>query len=424
MQSDQINEAMRETARGREVIDYYKTLNLPRTCNESQLLAKLKLLYRLWQERSGTIVSADEEQMCLIQESMASITHAIVTLTDAANRRAFDRQLDAARSADGMDAQPEAEPQSAYERADRCYREGQPELAQRYAKEAVEGGADHAGAHALLARCHYDMGEYQEALDVLDHALCIYQHVPGLDNLRIRYLMRLGEYGKAHEALDKSLATEGADRNFLLAEAQYLAYCTARDAHTKEAQLQVMRRLATTMEEGRRAEDLQTMARYMAHNLYAEADRLYLFAEDGKRLFTEKAHCEASLRLLSTAYRLNPEPYIEALWANARVLGESVYDERNRPAIYFQIGLSVAIVLFALSSLRYGLQSFCLLLGGLVLLNAYMTHKHNYVARWVLQRAAYTNMREPRTTATMGLLRVPRFIYRVLRKIFRENLPA
>lgn len=161
--------------------DLYKELDLDRSWDEKTIKDRLKDIQKLWTMRQSAC--NDKEQLMLIDKILSAVEDGYRYLIKAIKRRQYDEALDKAYKDGVIKDEIEQKLKSLIEQAMAYYRKGNIKLAAKCAQEAIDGHINDPAAYDLLARCHFDMQNYQKALDVVDAGVAVFQ-----DNIDLHWL--------------------------------------------------------------------------------------------------------------------------------------------------------------------------------------------------------------------------------------------
>lgn len=152
--------------------DLYKELELDRSWDEKTIKDKLKELQKLWTQRQSA--TNDKEQLLLIDKVLSAIEDGYRYLVKAVKRQQYDEALDKAYKDGLIHDETEEKLKSLIDQAKQYYRRGNIKLAAQCAQQAIDGKVNDPSAYDILARCHYDMHNYQRAIDTVDAGVAVY----------------------------------------------------------------------------------------------------------------------------------------------------------------------------------------------------------------------------------------------------------
>lgn len=146
--------------------DLYKELELERSWDESSIKTRLKEIQRMWTKRQSAC--NDKDELLIIDELLKKVEEGFRYLIKVVRRKEYDEALDKAYKDGKIKDNIEEKMQSLLDQARQYYRKGNIKLASNCAQEAIDGKINDVEAYDILARCHYDMQNYDKALQVVD----------------------------------------------------------------------------------------------------------------------------------------------------------------------------------------------------------------------------------------------------------------
>ena len=152
--------------------DLYKELELDRSWDETTIKTRLKELQRLWTKRQSAC--NDKEQLLLIDEILMKVSEGFRYLVKALKRKEYDEVLDKAYKEGKIKDNVEVKLNNLVDEARRYYRKGNIKLAVQYTEEAIQGKVNNPMAYDILARCRFDMQEYDKAMEAVDAGIEIF----------------------------------------------------------------------------------------------------------------------------------------------------------------------------------------------------------------------------------------------------------
>lgn len=161
--------------------DLYRELELDRSWDESTIKKQLKEIQRLWTKRQSAC--NDKEQLMLIDRILKYVEDGYRYLVKQSKREEYDKALDKAYKDGKLKYVDEEKMKTLLEQARQYYQKGNVKLAAQTAQEAINGNINDPEAYNLLARCYYDMQEYDKAVATIDTGTEIYK-----DNLNLYWL--------------------------------------------------------------------------------------------------------------------------------------------------------------------------------------------------------------------------------------------
>lgn len=161
--------------------DLYKELELDRSWDESSIKDKLKEIQRLWTKRQSAC--NDKEQLLLIDDILTKVGEGFKFLVKPLKRKEYDTALDKAYKDGLIKDKVEEKMQSLVAEAMQYYRKGNLQLAKQCAEQAIEGKVNDPAAYDVLARCYYDMQNYEKAIETIDTGTEIFK-----DNINLHWL--------------------------------------------------------------------------------------------------------------------------------------------------------------------------------------------------------------------------------------------
>ena len=161
--------------------DLYKELGLERSWDEKTIKDKLKEIQKVWTLKQNAC--NDKEQLLLIDKILAAVEDGYRYLVKELKRKQYDEALDKAYKDGIIKDEIEQKLKSLVDQAKEYYRKGNIKLAAQCAKEAIEGKVNEPVAYEILARCYYDVQNYQKAIETIDSGISIYT-----DNLDLHWL--------------------------------------------------------------------------------------------------------------------------------------------------------------------------------------------------------------------------------------------
>lgn len=161
--------------------DLYKELELNRSWDEKTIKDRLKEIQKLWTQRQSAC--NDKEQLLLIDKILSAVEDGYRYLIKAIRRQQYDEALDKAYKDGVIQDETELKMKTLLEEAMAYYRKGNIKLAAQCAQEAIEGKVNDPKAYDILAKCQFDMQNYQKAIETVDVGTAIYS-----DNVDLHWL--------------------------------------------------------------------------------------------------------------------------------------------------------------------------------------------------------------------------------------------
>lgn len=171
-------------------VDYYKELELDRSWDEKTIREKLKDLQKVWTKRQSAC--NDKEQLLIIDKIQEMIENAFRFLTKAIKREKYDEELEKAYKNGTIKDNFEEKLKDLVSQAKAYYRKGNIKAATQVAQEAVDGEVNDPDAYDILARCYFEVSQYDGALDTVDRGIDIFK-----DDMQLHWLgARISTVGK------------------------------------------------------------------------------------------------------------------------------------------------------------------------------------------------------------------------------------
>lgn len=302
--------------------DLYKRLELDRSWDEKTIKERLKEIQKMWTLRQSAC--NDKEQLMLIEEILDAVEDGYRYLIKALKRKLYDEALDAAYKKGVIKDETEQQLRSLLEQAMAYYRKGNIKLAAKTAQEAIDGKVNDPKAYDLLARCHYDMQNYQKALEVIDSGIAVFTDDIDLHWLGAR-IATVGtkNYDDAQQRVN-ALIELAPDKPIGHSEQIYLHL---RKGDEDLAFQEIDSYIASHPEDA-------GFKKGVAYDLDSYSNSCYYYDEAQNATFiADKAAYEKCLKLRTKATEIFSDEYTQKQLEDARYFGKKEWNDWNMESI-------------------------------------------------------------------------------------------
>lgn len=309
-------------------VDYYKELELERTWDEKILKREIRDRQSFWIRRNNSC--NDKEQLILIKEMLSKAEKAFRYLTKPKKRKEYDKELDEAYKKGLIHDEKEEEFKSALEKALEYYRKGDIKLSAQYAQEAVNGKINEPRAWDILARCHYDAGNYEKALNTVDDGLKIFGDNIGLNWLGARIaIVGTQNYNEAQQRVNR-LIEIAPNQSVGYAEQIYLHMSKGNEELAFQEIDQYIEKHPNDNE----------FRKESAYNAIHFSDTSYVQdPQTGVYVIADKKGYERCLGIREKAVRIFRDEYTEQQLEETRYFGKLEFNEDNKSDLKWMYGV-------------------------------------------------------------------------------------
>jgi len=329
--------------------DLYKELDLDRSWDEKIIKDRLKDIQKLWTQRQSAC--NDKEQLLNIDKVLKTVEEGYRYLIKAIKRKQYDEALDKAYKDGVIKDDTEQKMKSLLDQAMTYYRKGNIKLAAKCAQEAIDGKVNDPKAYDILARCHFDMQNYQQSIDTIDAGAAIYT-----DNLDLHWLgariatVGTQNYEDAQSRVNKLLAI--APDNPIGHSEQILLHLRKGDEVLAFQEIDSYI-AANPSDEGYK--------RRVAYNLDIYSDGCYYYdAAQNASFIADKKSYEKCLKIRAKAAEIYSDEHTQNQLEKAKYFGKREWNSWNKEsiksltiygAIFLVLMLPVGLLLLAIDAL-------------------------------------------------------------------------
>lgn len=322
-------------------VDLYRELELDRSWSEEEIRKDLNEKQKIWIRRQGSC--NDTEQSLLIDDILNKIMEARKFLCKEIKRKQYDKALDQAYKDGKIKDDTQEKLITLLEQARAYYRKGNIKLATKCAEEAIAGQVNDPGAYDLLARCYYEMSDYDKAIGAVDDGIRIFD-----DNLNLHWLgARIATIGsKDFDDAQRriNVLIEKAPENSIGHSEQIYLHLRKGDEDL------AFQEIDTYIEAH---PDDESFKKGVAYDLDAYSNNCFYYDEtDNTTFIADKESYEKCLKLRTKASEIYQDEHTNNQLENAKYFGQKKWNSWNMESIKSLTGLGI---LFFLLSPQIGL---------------------------------------------------------------------
>lgn len=386
-------------------INYYDKFSLSRTMSEAEIKTELGKVQRDIIRRQGTTNPSDTATLQLLQDNMVLVREAIRELTKPQNRSAYDKKLDAFLQQGGQSSASPAQKSSSttsnyLQKAKEFFTKENYELAARYAQDAINSRVNDPEPYEILGKSLFVLGDYDDALQIVDKGASAYGNNLSLQWLSIRFRVQMERYQEAQQRINNLRKVHGPFTQ-LAAEQVYLYYFAEKDEQGKNFLDKFMASHPSDAD----------FRKQTANNLIDISHQMYAYDADADMLLiTEKEDYERALKLVTQANQLYQDPYTLQELETVKQFGRKQFDKTHSGArnmyylmalffvgfgIYSMIGQGVAAISMGdyMNEIVYGNLLLCGI-GVICFLLGILIHKISMRPVWQMYRDEYRGFHE------------------------------
>ena len=314
--------------------DLYKELELDRSWDEKTIKDRLKEIQKLWTQRQSAC--NDKEQLLLIDKILNAVEDGYRYLIKAIKRKQYDEVLEKAYKDGVIKDETEQKMKSLLEQAMAYYRKGNIRLAAKCAQEAIDGKINDPKAYDILARCHFDMQNYQKAIDTINTGVEIYS-----DNLDLHWLgARIATVG----IQDYEDAQKRVNRLIELAPDRSVGHSEQVFLHLRKGNEELAFQEIDSYIETHPSDE--GFKRGVAYDLDTYSNGCYYYdATQNASFIADKESDEKCLKLRTKAVEIYSDEHTQNQLKNAQYFGQKKWNSWNMESIK---SLSIYGVIFLL----------------------------------------------------------------------------
>lgn len=317
-------------------INYYDKFSLSRTMSEAELKTELGKVQRDIIRRQGTTNPNDTATLQLLQDNMILVREAIRELTKPQNRSAYDKKLDAFLQQGGQNSaklttRTSGTTTNYLQKAKDFFAKENYELAARYAQDAINSRVNDPEPYEILGKSLFVLGDYDDALQIVDRGATAYANNLPLQWLSIRFRVQMEHYQDAQKRINDLRKIHGPFSQ-LAAEQVYLYYFAEKDEQGKNFLDKFMASHPSDTD----------FRKQTANNLIDISHQMYTYDADADMLLiTEKDEYERALKLVTQANQLYQDPYTLQELETVKQFGNKEFDKTHRGArnVYYLMGI-------------------------------------------------------------------------------------
>jgi tetratricopeptide (TPR) repeat protein len=302
--------------------DLYKELELDRSWDGQTIKDRLKQIQKIWIQRQSAC--NDKEQLLLIDKVLSAIDDGYRYLVKDIKRKQYDEALDKAYKDGIIKDVTEQQLQSLIDQAKAYYRKGNIKLAAKCAQEAIDGKVNAPDAYDILARCHFDMQQYPQAVGTVDDGIKVFP-----DNMHLHWLgARIATIGtKDYDDAQRrvNILLEMAPDHPLGHSEQI--YLHLRKGDEDLAFQEIDSYIQSHPED-------EVFKRGTAYDLDSYSNSCYYYDNsDNSTFIADEASYKKCLKLRKKAAEIYKDEYTEKQLENAKYFGQKKFDDWNSESI-------------------------------------------------------------------------------------------
>lgn len=303
-------------------VDYYKELELDRSWDEKTIREKLKDLQKVWTKRQSAC--NDKEQLLIIDKIQEMIENAFRFLTKAIKREKYDEELEKAYKNGTIKDNFEEKLKDLVSQAKAYYRKGNIKAATQVAQEAVDGEVNDPDAYDILARCYFEVSQYDGALDTVDRGIDIFK-----DDMQLHWLgARISTVGKQ----DYDDAQQRINRMLEIKPESPLAHSEQIYMHLRKGDEELaFKEIDTYIESHPNDEAFKKSVAYDLNNYSNKC--LYNDTAQNTSYIADKKSYDEYLRLNKKAVEVYDDEYTNNRLEHAKFFGKKKWNSWNEESI-------------------------------------------------------------------------------------------
>lgn len=362
-----------------EFVDYYQVLNLDKMLKTKELRKVLIAEQEKWSNRTNT--PSDSKIMSDAKKMLEIVRDALRTLGKEDKRKKYDEEWEARKEQGLLNTQASAEATNIVERAIKYYQEGNLELAERFAREALQSDVTNYDAYDVLTETLFDGKKYDSAVQTVTTALERFQD----QNTQLLLLEKIARYnyigtknfGAAQDAVNKMVEMG----SYMGSVKQVLLYLFM--GKEEQAKAEIQKYISEHAES-------TAFRREVAHGMYGYATlQTYVMDKSNKAYaIISKESAEENLRLATEAKRLVEDDLTKNWLDDAQYHLTKVFNSDNKLGVILWWVLVVGSISIATIDIATGLQ-----LGIVCLALAIFITVGSFEPVWSYERKALTGKR-------------------------------
>lgn len=305
----------------KEFVDYYQVLSLDKTLKTKALRKILISEQEKWSNRTNT--PSDSKIMSDAKRMLEIVRDALRILGKEDKRKRYDEEWEARKEQGMLNTQASAEAANVVDRAVKYYQEGNLELAERFAREALQNDETNYVAYDVLTETLFDKKKYDDALKTVTTALERFQD----PNTQIMLLEKIARYnyigtknfGAAQDAVNKMVEMG----SYLGSVKQVLLYLFMDKEEQAKAEIQkyISEHAEST-----------AFRREVAHGMYGYAMLQTYVMDSSKKAYViiSKESAEKNLRLATEAKQLMEDDLTKSWFDDAQYHLVKVFNTDNK----------------------------------------------------------------------------------------------
>ncbi len=342
-----------------EFIDYYQVLNLDKTLKTKELHKILVAEQALWSNRTNT--PSDSKIMSDAKRMLEIVRDALRIFNKDDKRKKYDEEWEARKEQGLLNTQASAEAANIVSRAIKYYQEGNLELAERFAREALQSDGTNYDAYDVLTETLFDEKKYDSAIQTVAFALERFQE----QNTQLLLLEKIARYhyigtknfGAAQDAVNKMVEMG----SYIGSVKQVLLYLFM--GKEEQAKDEIQKYISEHAES-------TAFRREVAHGMYGYATlRTYVMDKSQKAYaIISKESAEENLRLATEAKQLVEDDLTNNWIDDAQYHLTKVFNSDNKLGVVlwwvcavFMLGFTVVFGMYEGISQALGLAPQCII---------------------------------------------------------------
>ena len=295
-----------------EFVDYYKRLDLDRTWTTKQLREETADMLK---EFNGMLSSTQQDKNPEVydelEETMDLCRKAFVIFSSENARNEYDLFLDEY----GKEHPNESKTEELWIDVNNFYQNERYDMVVTLCEELLKVNKNSEDVYTLLCKAHYDLGNYDKALEILDKAAAGFKRNIDLRRFRIRINIEMGNYQRAQQLLNEAFE-EFPEIGQFFAEQAYLYFKIGnKDMAQKEIENYISKYPTDLAFREKVADDLLRLAQCCCS----------FIPETLERVIMNKESYQKCLEYITLANQINNSAVVQEELERIKFLGKTTF---------------------------------------------------------------------------------------------------
>ena len=339
-----------------------------------------------------------------LQETLQILRDAIKILGKIDSRQAYDIELKKAIEEGNISHEFDEVVEDILVKARNFLENGKYHLAVELANEALEKNKNQSEPYEILSQANYMLGNYDEALKIIQQGTYAFQNDITLRWLETHYFIMIEDYNKAQLLLNTAM-NDFANNSVFLSEQVYLYYYLDKDELGKKKISEYINKYPNDNE----------LRRLISYNLIEIAQQSFLYdSASDMYLLTEEHTYNRCLELTTLANQIYQDETTKSELEYVKQFGEKVFDEDHKTLVFLYGGLGIAAIILSLVDFfkwSLGAEKIFIIISIIFFLLAFVVRQISYRPYWKVYRDMYRGFKESDDSVLYTILSIPLEIF-------------